>query len=110
MQSLMRTIALVLALVGFGTEPIQAQANPPPPPSPAPPAGSAPPQSGKYSSNEVVDAGHRFFGTISRGLAQSSRKRAANGAFPTDISLARRPAARLSRGCVTGRESCTPRM
>ena len=29
-------------------------------------AGAAP----QYSSNELVDAGHRFFGTVSRGLAQ----------------------------------------
>jgi hypothetical protein len=24
----------------------------------------------QYSSNEVIDAGHRFFGTVSRGLAE----------------------------------------
>src|SRR3984893_8205429 len=81
MQALMRTLSLVMVLVCFGIGPIQAQANPPPsgspaPPSasPAPPAGSPTPQSGQYSSNEVIDAGHRFFGTISRGLAQIVEK------------------------------------
>jgi hypothetical protein len=57
-----------------------AQPLPPPttiPPSQPPPAQSAPeppPQQGpgpanQYSNNEIVDAGHRFFGGVSRGLA-----------------------------------------
>jgi hypothetical protein len=46
--------------------------------TPAPPGSSAPqpygsgppPQSGTYSSGEIVDAGHRFFGDVSGGLAK----------------------------------------
>jgi hypothetical protein len=43
----------------------------------APPPGQAggsysgpPPQPGTYSSGEIVDAGHRFFGNVSEGLAK----------------------------------------
>jgi hypothetical protein len=60
-----------------------AQPLPPPTtvgPSQPPPAQTAPeppPQSGpanQYSSNEIVDAGHRFFGGVSRGLAMIIEK------------------------------------
>jgi hypothetical protein len=66
MQTMMRTTLLVLALVPWGTESALAQAYPSPgsgpPPASSPPLASAPPsQSGQYSSNEVIDAGHRFF-------------------------------------------------
>jgi hypothetical protein len=63
--------------------PPTAQPLPPPttvPPSQPPPAQSvpdAPPQpapSNQYSSNEIVDAGHRFFGGVSRGLAMILEK------------------------------------
>jgi hypothetical protein len=91
MKALMRTIAFVLAVAGFSSGPVQGQANPPPPtspaPSPAPPAGNAAPQSGQYSSNEVVDAGHRFFGTISRGLAQIVEKAGSEWGLPNGYIL-----------------------
>jgi hypothetical protein len=43
---------------------------PPPPPNyaPAPPYPPPPPQQ-NYAPDELVTAGHRFFGTVSRGLA-----------------------------------------
>src|SRR6202008_968053 len=73
MQTIMRTTLLILALVPWGTESALAQAYPPP--AGSPPRASAPPsQSGQYSSNEVLDAGHRFFGTISRGLGEIVEK------------------------------------
>ena len=67
MQALMRTAILVLVLVPWGTESSLAQATPPP-------ASNPPSQGGQYSSNEVIDAGHRFFGTVSRGLAEIVEK------------------------------------
>ena len=75
MHAVTRTIALVLVMLGLGSAPLSAQANlppaqanPPPPPAQAnPPPPSGPVAQGpQYSSNEIVDAGHRFFGTISR--------------------------------------------
>src|SRR5260221_2130333 len=92
-------IALVLVMLGWGSAPRAAQANPPPaqanpPPPPAqasppppPPPGSAAPQGPQYSSNEVVDAGHRFFGTISRGLAQIVEKAGSQFGLPNGYVL-----------------------
>jgi len=61
MQALMRTISLIVVLVGLGTGSVRAQA------APAPPPGSPAPQGAEqYSSNEVIDAGHRFFGYASQ--------------------------------------------
>jgi len=68
MQALMRTTLFILLLVTWGTELALGQAYPPPASNPLP-EGNPPYQGGQYSSNEVIDAGHRFFGTVSRGLA-----------------------------------------
>ena len=92
MQTTMRTTLLVLALVPWGTESALAQAYPPPasgPPSTSsPPLASNPPsQSGQYSSNEVIDAGHRFFGTISRGLAEIVEKAGSQWGLPNGYVL-----------------------
>ena len=63
----MLTALLVLVFVPWGTASSLAQAAPPP-------ASNPPSQGGQYSSNEVIDAGHRFFGTVSRGLAEIVEK------------------------------------
>src|SRR4051812_40185130 len=82
MRPVTRTIALFLLLIGMGTGQVAAQANPPPegnpqggppPPNYPPPQGNPQPQARPspqgqhFSSNEVLDAGHRFFGSVSRG-------------------------------------------
>src|SRR6516165_6403144 len=105
MHAATRTIALVLVMLGLGSAPLAAQANPPPgqaspppppaqaypPPPPAqanpPPPSSAAPQGPQYSSIEVVDAGHRFFGTISRGLAQIVEKAGSQFGLPNGYVL-----------------------
>jgi hypothetical protein len=87
MQALMRTIAFVLAVAGFISGPVQGQTSPPPPTNPSPPAGDAAPPSGQYSSIEVIDAGHRFFGTISRGLAQIVEKAGSQWGLPNGYIL-----------------------
>jgi hypothetical protein len=86
MQALMRTALLVLALVAWGTEPVLTQAYPPPASSP-PPASNPPSQGGQYSSNEIVDAGHRFFGTVSRGLAEIVEKAGSQWGLPNGYVL-----------------------
>jgi hypothetical protein len=70
------------------------QANPPPPPPPPPPAQANPPptsgpapQGPQYSSDEIIDAGHRFFGTISRGLAQIVEKAGSQFGLPNGYVL-----------------------
>jgi hypothetical protein len=86
MRAVMRTIALVLVLAGLGSGPLAAPANaqgyPPPPPP-----GNPQPQTQQFSSNEVLDAGHRFFGTVSRGLAQIVEKAGSQWGLPNGYVL-----------------------
>ena len=86
MQTMMRTTLLVLALVPWGTESALAQAYPPPASSP-PLASNPPSPSGQYSSNEVIDAGYRFFGTISHGLAEIVEKAGSQWGLPNGYVL-----------------------
>jgi hypothetical protein len=50
---------------------------------PAPQPASGP----TYSSNEIVDAGHRFFGTVSRGLAQIVERAGSQFGLPNGYIL-----------------------
>ena len=100
MRTMTRTIALAFVLLGLASAPLAAQANPPPPPGAqptgpqyqgpppqAPQAQSPQPQGPQYSSNEIVDAGHRFFGTISGGLAQIVEKAGSQFGLPNGYVL-----------------------
>ena len=101
MRAVTRSVALALILLGLASAPLLAQANPPqgnppqanPPPPSAPPVAQpqAPqaqsPEGQHYSSNEIVDAGHRFFGTISRGLAQIVEKAGSQFGLPNGYVL-----------------------
>jgi len=66
------TLAAVL-VAGLVIGPVAAQTMvPPQPPPPVAVAPAPPPQptpANQFSSNELIDAGHRFFGGVSRGLA-----------------------------------------
>src|SRR5215468_7121976 len=69
---------------------VAAQPVPPQPPpavaaiAPAPP----PPQpTNQFSSNELVDAGHRFFGGVSRGLAMIVEKAVSQWGLPNGYIL-----------------------
>ena len=57
MRATLRLAVLTLLAVLFATDVASAQNAPPP-------------QRGKFSPGELVREGHRFFGTVSRGLAQ----------------------------------------
>ena len=103
MRAMTRTIALAFVLLGLASAPLAAEANPPPPSNPpvaqptgpqyqgpppqAPQAQSPQPQGPQYSSNEIVDAGHRFFGTISRELAQIVEKAGSQFGLPNGYVL-----------------------
>ena len=80
MYALMRTALLVLVFFPLGTEPSLAQAT-------APAASNSSSQSAQYSSNEVIDAGHRFFGTVSRGLAEIVEKAVSQWGLPNGYVL-----------------------
>jgi hypothetical protein len=73
MPSLWRLAALALLLAGLGIGPAAAQ------PAPQP--------SGTYSPGEVVNAGHRFFGTVSRGLAGVVEKATSQWGLPNGYIL-----------------------
>jgi hypothetical protein len=96
-------VATVIMLVATGwalAGPAAAQNAPPlPPPTQVPPqqpppAESMPPQtpqqpapSNQYSPNELVDAGHRFFGGVSRGLAMVVEKAVSQWGQPNGYVL-----------------------
>jgi len=48
---------------------------------------TAPPTANQYSSNEIIDAGHRFFGSVSRGLAEIVEKAASKWGLPNGYIL-----------------------
>ena len=73
-----RFAAIAGLFVGLGAAPGLAQTDSPPPQGP--PAN-------QYSSNEVIDAGHHFFGGISRGLASVVEKAVSQWGLPNGYIL-----------------------
>jgi hypothetical protein len=94
-ENAMRTALRVLALVAVvvlaswpGQSPAQPAPGqpvpgqpyaPPPPPPPNPPPG--------FTPGELVNAGHRFFGTVSRGLATVIEKAVSQWGLPNGYVL-----------------------
>jgi len=77
MRTLLRTIAFAVTLIGGGLGPLAAQPAPPP----------AEPAHDRYSPNELINAGHQFFGTISQGLATVIEKAVSNWGQPNGYVL-----------------------
>jgi hypothetical protein len=80
--------ALVLACLGI--TPAAAQNGPPPPdqqPTGSVGQPSQPQPVSQYSSNELVDAGHRFFGGVTRGLAMVVEKAVSQWGLPNGYVL-----------------------
>jgi hypothetical protein len=73
MPSLARLVAFAVLLAGLGIGSAAAQ--------PAPLPG------GTFSPGEVVNAGHRFFGTVSRGLASVIEKATSQWGLPNGYIL-----------------------
>jgi hypothetical protein len=93
MRAAVRFFALSVVL-GLAAGPAGAQPMAPAPGAPpaiivAPaPAAPPPPASGKsFSAQEIVDAGHGFFGTVSRGLASVVEKATAQWGQPNGYIL-----------------------
>jgi len=74
-----RFAAIAGLVVGLGAAPGLAQTDSPPP--------QGPPLANQYSSNEVIDAGHHFFGGISRGLASVVEKAVSQWGLPNGYIL-----------------------
>jgi hypothetical protein len=90
----------VLLVANYPSGPVAAQPVPPQPPptaiapapqppptaiAPPPPAQSAP--ASQFSSNELIDAGHRFFGGVTRGLATIVEKAVSQWGLPNGYIL-----------------------
>jgi hypothetical protein len=90
----LRLAAIAILLAGLATAPAGAQqaadaspAVPPQLPADTSPVLPQPPRANQYSSNEVVDAGHHFFGGISRGLASIVEKAVSQWGLPNGYIL-----------------------
>jgi hypothetical protein len=87
MRAVLRNAAaLVLVLAGCETCPLAAQTYQTPTNPPAQQAYPQP-QAYQYSSIEIIDAGHRFFGTVSRGLAEIVEKACSIWGLPNGYVL-----------------------
>jgi hypothetical protein len=80
MNFALRFAAIAALVVGLGAIPAAAQTD-------APPPGPQPPPANQYSSNEVVDAGHHFFGGISLELALIVEKVVSQWGLPNGYIL-----------------------
>jgi hypothetical protein len=68
-SSAVKSLALSLCLFACGAATTSAQNQPPGPP-PGPPQQIQPSRPSTFSADEIVGQGHKFFGSVSRGLAQ----------------------------------------
>jgi hypothetical protein len=93
MRATLRLAVLGFCLAGFGGDIAAAQTPPPPVQQPMPqqpmPQQAAPQQQRRntFSVDEIVNEGHRFFGTLSRGLAQVVEKAVSRWGEPNGYIL-----------------------
>ena len=80
MRVVLRNIALVLFTTGLGIQ-IAASQDQPPPPAQDQAVRS------RFSTQEIVDKGHRFFGTVSRELASVVEKATSQWGQPNGYIL-----------------------
>ena len=79
-------IASMMAAVVTSTS-VLAQTTGAIPPLPPSEPSSPPPTANQYSSNEIIDAGHQFFGSVSRGLAEVVEKAVSKWGLPNGYIL-----------------------
>jgi hypothetical protein len=83
-------LAAMAALVAAVSTSVMAQTTGTIPPQPPPSqitAFAAPPAPDRYSSNEIINAGHRFFGGVSRDLAGVVEKAVSQWGLPNGYIL-----------------------
>ena len=112
-QRFLLRFAVVAMLGNFAVAPAGAQQAADassPAPQQFPDSSSMLPQPARatpYSSNEVIDAGHHFFGGISRGLASIVEKAVSKWGVPNGLYLGGSRAAPLLAACATARGGST---
>jgi hypothetical protein len=92
--------AFALFFAAFAAQPADAQTLPPqppatvvpaepqpPPPPPSPPPSAQPQSSDQFTAKEIVDAGHHFFGGVSRELASLVEKAGSQWGLPNGYIL-----------------------
>ena len=98
MRALIRLLAAVAVLgtlgATLGAAPAAAQEGPPP--------GTLPPGESRFSSDDLVNTGHRFFGTVSRGLAQVVEKAVSQWGLPNGYILGEEAAGAFVAGLRYG--------
>ena len=84
MRAVSRLAAMTFVVLAAATNFAAAQISPPPSQvQPAPPAT----RNDTYSSSEIINAGHKFFGAISRDLAQLVERAVSNWGLPNGYIL-----------------------
>ncbi len=94
MRAMIRLVTAALLLGVLVTTPAAAQGAPPP--------GGPPPSDSRFSSNELLNAGHSFFGTVSRGLAQIVEKAVSQWGLPNGYILGEEAAGAFIAGLRYG--------
>ena len=74
-----RIAAAALILGVFSAVPAEAQSGPPP--------GTLSADESRFNSTEIINAGHNFFGTVSRGLAQIVERAVSKWGLPNGYVL-----------------------
>jgi hypothetical protein len=83
---------------------------PPQLPSNVSPALPPAPPRARYSSDEIIDAGHHFFGGISQGIASIVEKAVKQWGQPNGYTPAKRQGAPSSAACGTAMVRYIPKM
>jgi hypothetical protein len=79
LSATIRIAAAALVLGVFSTAPAAAQSGPPP--------GTLSADESRFNATEIVNAGHNFFGTVSRGLAQIVERAVSTWGLPNGYVL-----------------------
>jgi hypothetical protein len=94
MRAIIRLLAAIAVVGTLHAAPAVAQSSPPP--------GTLPPSESRFSSNEIVNAGHSFFGSVSRGLAQIVEKAVSQWGLPNGYILGEEAAGAFVAGLRYG--------
>jgi hypothetical protein len=79
LSATIRLAAAALVLGMFSAAPAAAQSGPPP--------GTLSANESRFNATEIINAGHNFFGTVSRGLAQIVERAASTWGLPNGYVL-----------------------
>jgi hypothetical protein len=89
-----RFAAAALVLGVFSTAPAAAQSGPPP--------GTLSADESRFNTTEIINAGHNFFGTVSRGLAQIVERAVSKWGLPNGYILGEEAAGAFVAGLRYG--------